>query len=410
MKTWQETYKEKTEYYISIGLNDHCNSKCPLCARHRLKELGLDTVPEVNKYHVTLDDFKKWFPKETLEQIQVFSLQSAVSEPSLCKDLFLILDYLYECNPAIQIKMSSNGYANSEDWWKTLAQKLSRFESGKKLHILSSYVKFFLDGLEDTYSLYRVGLDYNTVVRNARAFISAGGNAFWMMILFEHNQHQLEECEKLAKEYGFNYFGHRITEGFEDIDSLEYQYKGQTHLLKSPSSKTRGTLGNPIRFESSKFTDNPWNISCGGIWNNEYKCPTRNVRVDNRGIVLPCGFYESKIRFIYSEFYKTGNINCDPIKIEHDNSPIRSNLKLFYDTCIPYFEDNGGLKSISLEHNTFLDIVNSQFYNEILPKMHFSSDTNFCAFMCSKFSKCEKRGTSSNQNLRKDKVNRINFK
>ena len=61
-----------------------------------------------------------------------------------------------------------------------------------------------IDGTtNEVHSFYRRNTDYNKVINNARAFINAGGVATWQFILFKHNEYQLEDAKKLAKEYKF---------------------------------------------------------------------------------------------------------------------------------------------------------------------------------------------------------------
>ena len=65
---------------------------------------------------------------------------------------------------------------------------------------------FPIDGLADTNSMYRRMTNFDKIMDNANAFISAGGNAHWKMIEFEHNKHQIEEARTVGKENGFANF------------------------------------------------------------------------------------------------------------------------------------------------------------------------------------------------------------
>ena len=62
---------------------------------------------------------------------------------------------------------------------------------------------FSIDGLADTNKLYRIGINHERVMANAKAFIEAGGKARWKMIVFKHNEHQIDEAKQLAKDMGF---------------------------------------------------------------------------------------------------------------------------------------------------------------------------------------------------------------
>jgi hypothetical protein len=46
---------------------------------------------------------------------------------------------------------------------------------------------------------------------NAESFIAAGGNAHWDMLVYKHNQHQVDECEQLARDMGFKWFRAKVS-------------------------------------------------------------------------------------------------------------------------------------------------------------------------------------------------------
>ena len=48
-----------------------------------------------------------------------------------------------------------------------------------------------------TNDLYRVDVVYDTVIRNAKAFIDAGGFAQWNMTVFDPQLHQIREAMHL---------------------------------------------------------------------------------------------------------------------------------------------------------------------------------------------------------------------
>ena len=81
------------------------------------------------------------------------------------------------------------------------------------------YVRFGIDGLEDTNHLYRRNVRWPTLMRNVRAFVEAGGNAEWDFIEFRQNQHQVEQARMLADELGFSMFNvniYRAISGFRE--------------------------------------------------------------------------------------------------------------------------------------------------------------------------------------------------
>jgi hypothetical protein len=52
-------------------------------------------------------------------------------------------------------------------------------------------------------------------MNNASAFINAGGSAHWDMLVFEHNEHQIDDAEILAREMGFSWFRYKISKRFK---------------------------------------------------------------------------------------------------------------------------------------------------------------------------------------------------
>ena len=50
---------------------------------------------------------------------------------------------------------------------------------------------------------------------NATAYINAGGTAHWEMIVFKHNEHQIDEAKQLAEDMGFRVFRTKATSRFD---------------------------------------------------------------------------------------------------------------------------------------------------------------------------------------------------
>lgn len=201
---------------IHIELTSKCQARCPMCPR---RVNGGMLNPLINLTEVDIDTFKKWFSPEIIKQLRSFLFCGNLGDPIIAHDCLEILEYLKETNPDISLSMHTNGSARTTEWWTRVANT--------KTHVV-----FGIDGLADTHHLYRISTDWNKIIENARAFIQAGGIAEWHMLAFKHNEHQIEECERLAKEIGFSNFSVKHTSRFTEpkmhvIDDLGYT----THIL-----------------------------------------------------------------------------------------------------------------------------------------------------------------------------------
>jgi sulfatase maturation enzyme AslB (radical SAM superfamily) len=104
--------------------------------------------------------------------------------------------------------MNTNGGLQSTLWWHQL---------GRIFDQPQDYVVFSIDGLEDTNQVYRKNVNWSKLMANAEAYIAAGGSAHWDMLVYRHNEHQLDACEQLARDMGFSWFRAKVSRrGFTD--------------------------------------------------------------------------------------------------------------------------------------------------------------------------------------------------
>ena len=178
---------------IQIEITNRCQASCPMCLRNI--HGGIEN-PNLVLRDWTLEQFKETFSQEVLDQIFGISFCGDFGDPIINSNLVDMCRYVKEHSPETVISISTNGSAQSTKWWQSLAAALPERHK----------VVFALDGLADTHSLYRINTNYETIIKNAQAFISAGGRAEWMFIRFKHNEHQVETARSISKELGFEKF------------------------------------------------------------------------------------------------------------------------------------------------------------------------------------------------------------
>lgn len=185
-----------------------CQAECPMCPR-TVQGYHLGRV--LNQF-LTLDEFQRKIQPIVIDLEKVLFC-GTLGEPAACGDLLSMIDWVLASSPECVIGMNTNGGIRDASWWAELANKTK--------HNMRSYVVFSIDGLEDTNHIYRRRVDWQRVISNAQAFIEAGGNAHWDMLVFKHNEHQVDAAKDLAKQMGFRFFRTKVTSRFEPGDGFE---------------------------------------------------------------------------------------------------------------------------------------------------------------------------------------------
>jgi sulfatase maturation enzyme AslB (radical SAM superfamily) len=135
--------------------------------------------------------------------------------------------------------MNTNGALKSAVWWQELANIFNQPQD---------YVVFSIDGLEDTNHIYRKNVVWSKLIENAQAFIKAGGSAHWDMLVYQHNQHQVDLCEQLARDMGFSWFRAKVSKR-PYINGLEFPVGWKNPI------RAEGTIHCQALKESSLYID-----------------------------------------------------------------------------------------------------------------------------------------------------------
>ena len=171
---------------VELEISSDCNAACPGCARTQNIDL-------VNPTNLTLEQIQTWFPNPKDMQ---FKFCGVIGDPIVNPECMEITKYLVDNDG--YVAYSTNGGRNSADWWHELGATSKRL-GGDRLK-----VHFCVDGTETNY-IYRVNTNYNIIKRNMQAYSDAGGKASWVFIVFDHNEHEVDEAQQLAKQLGFRF-------------------------------------------------------------------------------------------------------------------------------------------------------------------------------------------------------------
>ena len=190
---------------IVVDFTAHCNAMCGNCSRN------IDVVsvnPHMPLSHMDLETWKKIV--DSAEGIEEIIFNGAYGDPLMNPNLIPALKYAKKLKCKIMIH--TNGGIGKPNMYRMIAQELKNFSQG--------VITFSIDGLEDTNHLYRRNVIWKRIIDNASAFIDAGGLARWRMLVFDHNKHQIEECQQLAHDMGFVAFDVNGGYTFTTMDSI----------------------------------------------------------------------------------------------------------------------------------------------------------------------------------------------
>jgi len=208
---------------ITIEVTSNCQAKCPGCIRHKVFNPDTDEVSAppknwnlpVDIHHQLIDSIK--------DEVKYLTYDGSFGDSPFHPDFLELVEYAAKTtkgdiptddyvgdgngnlhanfNGLHDMTISTNGSYKSPAFWKKLGEILHEHLPGRH------HVMFDLDGTDnETQNMYRIGTDFDKIIKNAEAFISGGGCAVWKMIPFDFNEELVETAKMLAAEHGFDKF------------------------------------------------------------------------------------------------------------------------------------------------------------------------------------------------------------
>ena len=203
-------FEKQTTEVLHLEPTTVCNASCPQCAREDVDYY----IDALHRSELTLAQVQSMFDTEFVSNLKKLMMCGNFGEPAASNHTVEIFHWARNINPTLTLGMNTNGGLRASRWWHEL---------GVLFNQPQDYVVFSIDGLEDTNHVYRQGVNWEILMRNVSAFIEAGGSAHWDMLVYEHNEHQVDQCEQLARELGFKWFRAKVSNRFNwrPIDFLK---------------------------------------------------------------------------------------------------------------------------------------------------------------------------------------------
>lgn len=262
---------------IHIELTTRCQARCPMCPRNYR---GYEHNSGYPITELTQSDVAKII-SPVARQLKAIYINGNLGDFSLATQGPQVVQWLLQ-NTRAKININTNGSNHNGAWWA----QLSHPRVG---------ITFDLDGLEDTHQLYRQQTDWQRIVRNAQAFIAAGGRAVWQMIPFDHNRHQIDVCRAMSADMGFEKF----------VLCDQGRNQGPVYDRQGNFTHWLGTNTNPPpplkdMLQSHITWYQPGEVQSVG--SNDIQCHaqrSREIYVAADGSIYPCcylGFYPSTMQ------------------------------------------------------------------------------------------------------------------
>lgn len=337
---------------VHLEITDKCNASCPMCARNKN---GGSINQHLPLTELSLNDIKKIFPIAFIKQLERMFMCGNYGDPIIAKDTLKIFKHFRSINPNMMLSMNTNGSARNDQWWKELGGIIGK----------NGDVKFGIDGLADTHSIYRKDTDFNKILRNAKTFIKGGGNAIWEFIVFGHNEHQIAVAETLSKVHNFSKFTVKKTgrffsnvkmqkKNFREVygknDELLYKiYPPKDPILQNKSLQEDQQLID--KYGSMEAYLNETSITCK-------VAKEKSVFVSADGYIFPCCWTANQMYVWYMPYQDT-----EIWKI---------------------IKEIGGIDTINAKNYTIKEIVEGSFFEKIEKSWTLNS------IKCGKLKTCAK--------------------
>ncbi len=274
-------YRYQDIRQVHLEVTQRCQAACPMCDRN--ENGGVDNR-HIDNSELSLADCEKIFKPEFIQQLDTMYMCGNLGDPIVARDTLEIFKYFRKHNSKMWLSMNTNAGAKSTDWWRSIAETI-----GKHGNVI-----FSVDGLSDTNHLYRQNVQWDIVERNMRAFISAGGRARWDFIIFGHNEHQVDEAEQLAIEWGVERFQKKKSGRFftakntaKDSHQAQNRKGTETQLISKPVKLDNQNLALLKQKEIAK--------TYGGMENYYNSCTIKckvaeekSIFITAEGLLMPC--------------------------------------------------------------------------------------------------------------------------
>ena len=336
------TYSYKTISSLQLEITSYCNVACPQCPRNTFGGPVIDSLP-LNSW--SLQELQSFLPTKFIKQLKLIYFCGTYGDPMFNKNILDMCQWLKTVNPSIQLGIHTNGSLSKPNVYQQLAACVD-------------FIAFGIDGLEDTNHLYRRNANWVAILANTSAFINSGGKAYWDFIVFQHNQHQVNQARELSVKMGFDQFNVKKTSRFfnkehrlvDSLTVLDHDLKPVYKINPPSDDKYFNRNYDVIRQINLEDYARSAEISC-------YYLKNKEIYIGSDGYVFPCGWLHDRLYGIESANTK-------------DRESIHKMMEL-----------SGGYKMANCFHTSLENIVDGAWFRTIQDSWT-QNKLERCAMMC----------------------------
>lgn len=354
------------EYQLEI--TTYCNAACPQCPRNNN---GAGVNPYLKLEHLPRDVVDRAFTVELCNRLKQVFFCGSYGDPIMHPEFLDILrDFRRKC-ATLWIYIHTNGGAHDTAYWTELATVIGGY----------GQIDFNIDGLKDTNALYRRNTEFDKIINNARAYISAGGRAVWNYIVFKHNQHQVESARTLSKQLGFVDFKYRATGRFLNHRTMEEFHEwpvqnrqGATQYVLQPTDlstyKNKSMAILPAlkqQYPDIKEYFAKTTICCDSLAGNK-------VAINASGVVLPCNMLNHNLSD--ARFRDQYVVPCS-----NDLSTVNGHNQ------VQQFVERHGIDNLNIHYRSLQEVFANSFWADLVSSWQYNTfpERLFeCAMTCGK--------------------------
>ena len=196
-----------------INLTNLCNAGCPQC--QRTSPFGLHTDINLPLTTWSLEDFKTYFPKDSLDDLKEYSFCGTYGDPLMAKDIEPIVYYIMD-NSMAKVIITTNGSIRNEDFYTRLGEYC-----GRRLKFVID-----VDGItEEMHQKYRRRTSLKKSLAALNAISKTKAIPLSQTVLFKHNEMYKTQIESLAKRNGSHQHNSYPSDRFDNQNGDENTFK-----------------------------------------------------------------------------------------------------------------------------------------------------------------------------------------